>query len=138
MSKSAKTKQDAERRRFVRHVIRGQARVEPLDEQMSDGHSTQVTIRDICRVGLLVECERELEIGSTWRMRFIDHNYCLGTVPFIVRNCRKVGQSRHHVGGMFMIEPFILKHLGIDDRTVLNEGLESSVLNGDFSAPEAA
>jgi hypothetical protein len=138
-SKSA-VKPAKDRRRFSRHSVRGQARIEPLDEMLSNVHTLQVTIRDICTIGMLFEIEKELEVQSTWRVRFIDHNYCAGSVPFIVRNCRKISENVFQVGGMFVIEPYLLKYLGMTYQQVQREllGGPEFLSSGSFASPEAA
>lgn len=129
-----------DRRRFSRHAVRGSARIEPLDEMIVSTRTIQVTIIDVCSIGMQLEVDRELDVNSTWRVRFIEHNFCLGTVPLAIRNCRKLDEYTYQVGGMFVIEPVLLRHLGMSSnqiqRTLL--GGPEYFAAGNFTAPEAA
>lgn len=102
-----------EGRQFRRHVIRGEAKIEPLNEKSPLGQIQDVTLLDISRTGVKLQINQSLELDSTWRRRIIMKDQAVGTVPVLIRYCQSVKDGVYEVGGQIMIEPYILTILDV-------------------------
>ena len=111
MCSSALTERES--RLFARHVVRGEAKIEPLDEEAHLPLTLQVIVADISRCGVMLQIDRMVVAGSMWRLRFTESGHTLGTASILVRYCRPVGKRSYEVGGQYIIEPYILKTLGV-------------------------
>ncbi len=127
-------------RQFSRHSIRGEARLEPLDEGPSLDPPLLVMLQDIGRTGVKFMINQNLDVDSTWRLRFLHHGFCIGTVPLIVRYVKEVERGNFHAGGQFMIEPYILNMVGVSEEILkVSEAPDGESFDlGDFFAPPDA
>lgn len=126
-------------RRFRRYSIRGEARLEALDERGGD-ESVLVQLRDISYGGLGFLISRFVEPNTNWRIRFILHDRVFASQSLSIRFCRMIDTGFYLVGAQYIIEPFVLSLLGVAE-----ERLRGDDLNGgdrrnldDFVAPDAA
>ncbi|MDH3583429.1 MAG: hypothetical protein OER86_04365 [Phycisphaerae bacterium] len=125
-------------RRFIRHSVRGEACLEPLDERLASGQPLQVMLQDIGRTGIKFYVDCALEPGSAWRMKFIRQGFAIGSAPLAIRHCEEVSEGQFHIGAQFMIEPYILNIVGVPE-----QDLDVDAMDGDhfdeswFTAPDA-
>lgn len=129
------------RRRFRRFVIRGEARLEPLNNS-SLGDSQVVLLRDVGYAGVGFLTDRELDLETMWRMRFHhpNHGTVFGAQPVIVRYCRPIQPNLYMVGAEFVIEPYLLSLLGVEDKKLRQEVAgteEEEADNAEYRAPDA-
>lgn len=103
------------RRKNERHAVRGEARIEPLDEHLALGAPKEVSLQDIGLTGVMFQCDGPLPMGSKWRLRFIHRGNALAMIPVIVRYCAPLGDCYYHIGAQFAIEPAVLSALGVEE-----------------------
>ncbi len=65
-------------RRFRRHVIRGEAKIEPLNEKSPLGQIQDAALLDISRTGVKLQINQSLAPDSTWRLRIIMKGQAVG------------------------------------------------------------
>ena len=106
---------------FQRYEVRGEARIEPLDERSVRGLCIDVRLRDISRTGVMFAIEGPIDVDSMWRMRLIDSGHAIGSVPILVRYCRSASDGAFEVGAQFMIEPYILNVLGVATHRLVSD-----------------
>ena len=99
-------------RRFKRHIIRGQARIESIDLTDMDEMIT-VTLRDVSRAGVGFVADRFIEPCTMWRMFLTNGSFIAGSIVIIIRFCRAVTSDMYLCGGQTVIEPFLLHQLGV-------------------------
>lgn len=102
------------KRKFVRHVIRGEGKLEPLNDHYNLGSVHHVMLQDIGRTGAMFETDQPIELNSTWRLRILHRGYQVAAIPVVIRYCRSSGAG-YLVGGLFTVEPFIMSYLGVPE-----------------------
>lgn len=113
-------------RHFERHHVRGEARLEPLDESTSLEAPFVVMLQDIARTGVMFQSPQPLAIGSQWRINFLHKGHRLGSSPLVVSHCQQVRPGFHLIGAQFMIEPIVLCQLGVKSRDLLTDDLRNA------------
>ncbi len=111
----------ADHRQYVRHIVRGEAKIEALNDHCSAEPPLHVNLQDIGRTGVMFESDRALELNSTWRLRILHRGYEVTTLPIIVKYCREAPTGAVMVGAQFMIEPFVLSFLGVAEHELRME-----------------
>lgn len=125
-------------RHFIRHSVRGEARLEPLAERLALEQPLQVMLQDIGRTGIKFYVDRPLELGSAWRMKFIHHGFAIGSAPLAIRYCDAVSESHFHIGAQFMIEPYILNIVGVPEQDLKVDAVDGDQFDESwFTAPDA-
>ncbi|MBI1370327.1 MAG: hypothetical protein GC162_16960 [Planctomycetes bacterium] len=109
-------------RRYQRFVVRGEAKLEPIDE-MELEHPIPILLRDISRGGVGFLSNQFLEPCTMWRVRFATKDYVIGSQPIIIRFCRAVQSDLYLVGGQAVIEPYILGMLGVPANQLRHEDM---------------
>lgn len=107
-------------RRFKRFAIRGDARLEPMDENALDEPMT-VLLRDISRGGVGFLCDRSLEPQTSWRLRFENRGNIVGAQPVIIRFSRLIQRNLYIAGGQFVLEPYLLSLAGVPESQLKQE-----------------
>lgn len=110
-------------RKFRRFNIRGEAKLEAIDDHGSA--ATQVLLRDISRAGVGFLVDRFIEPCTQWRLRFMADGALAGSQPIAVRYCRLVQDNLYMVGGQFIIEPHILAVAGVKPEELRQDELGS-------------
>ncbi len=113
-------------RRFERHHVRGEARLEPLDESNGLEAPFMVMLQDIARTGVMFQSPQPLVIGTQWRINFLHKGHRLGTCPLVVSHCQQVRPGFYLIGAQFMIEPIVLSALGVKSRDLLTDDLRNA------------
>ncbi len=109
-------------RRNRRHAVRGEARLELLDERISSDRLISVTLHDVGRTGCMLLSDGAIEAGTMWRLRLHDRGQLVASQPLVVRWCRRHGQG-YRLGAQFVIEPYMLKFLGVPEAEVTADEL---------------
>ncbi|QNN23297.1 hypothetical protein HED60_13775 [Planctomycetales bacterium ZRK34] len=130
-----------ERRRYDRHTIRGEARIEPLRESDDFVGLKDVYLLDIGRTGVRFLSSEPLTRNSHWRLRIVHRGHALAMVPILVRYVERQAESgSYHVGAQFMIEPAVLSQLGVSDYDLSRDQAEGRFLDpvGTCAVPSEA
>ena len=105
-----------QQRAFRRFTVRGDATIEPVEQSSIDRIATMpVMLRDISRGGIGFVVEQFIDPGTVWRLSFYEHNHRVGSQVFVVRFCRLVHNGMYLVGAQFVIEPYLMMALGIQN-----------------------
>lgn len=107
-------------RKFRRFVIRGDAKVEPLSPGEME-EVIRVQLRDISRGGIGFLCDRFLPPCTEWRMHFKAGRHGVGSQAMMIRYCRLVQDGLYLVGGQFVIEPYLMAALGVQEAAMEDE-----------------
>lgn len=119
-----------ERRRYDRHTVRGEARIEPLRESDDFVGPKDVHLLDIGRTGVRLLTSEPLARNSHWRLRLIHRGHALALIPILVRYAeRQAASGSYHIGAQFMIEPAVLSQLGVSDLDLLRDQVEGRFLD---------
>jgi hypothetical protein len=102
--------------------VRGEACLESLDERISSGRTLSVTLHDVGRTGCMLLSDGIIEPGTMWRLRLHDRGQFVASQPLVVRWCRKHGEG-YRLGAQFILEPYILKFLGVSEAEVTADEL---------------
>jgi len=127
------------KRRFTRYDVRGEARLESLDDY-DVTPPQRVKLRDIGRGGVGFLTDQDLEPFSTWRLRFEANGHPFASQPISVCFCRVVQDDLYLVGAQFIVEPYIMTLLGVPPAKLLEDEQPDRCgdLTRDFVSPEAA
>ncbi len=112
-------------RQFNRWIVRGEAEIQGVDEQVS-GPPLRIHIRDISWGGVGFICDRALFPKTLWRMHILFREQIVGHQSMIVRHCRKVDEDVYLVGGQFVIDAGLMCILGVDP-AAMREGDQTEV-----------
>lgn len=104
-------------RAFRRFTVRGDATIEPVEQSNIERNCVKpVMLRDISRGGVGFVVEQFIDPGTVWRIAFYEHNHRMGSQVLIVRYCRLVQEGLYLVGAQFVIEPYLMVALGLNDQ----------------------
>ena len=129
---------DNPKRQFRRYMIRGDATLEPLEEQTIESPVIHVMLRDVSRTGVGFLCDTLLQRYSFWRVKFRLQHYQMGTQAVMIRYCRQVRGGLFLVGAQSVMEPYLLGLLGVPEQE-LNakpDGPHNEQTFEDFVTPE--
>jgi len=127
------------KRQSTRHEVRGQGKLQPLDEKLDLDPAIDVQVRDVGRTGVLFDVPCELEVNSTWRLRLVVDGHLAGTIPLLVRHTTATEAGTWRVGAQVIIEPIMLTHLGVRRDRIRFDPLADGVTgSAAFSAPPGA
>lgn len=116
---------DHKMRSGVRHEVRCEARIEPLDEHQQLDQPDTVVVCDIAHSGVMLHCDKAMDKGSTWRLRLIDGGCVITSLPVLIRYCQAEG-STFRIGAQLIFEPAVLKQLGVHENESINFDDESA------------
>lgn len=105
---------ERDQRRDSRHTVRAEGWAQPLDERMALVERVEVTVQEVGRSGLLLMGPTPMKVGTAWRVVLIDRGDRLADVPVVVRHCRGSEEEGYSVGCQVMLEPFVMRWLGVD------------------------
>ena len=106
-------------RHFKRHVVRGEAELHALDQSRLDHVPLPIQLRDVGLGGLGFVCQRELPVGSMWRVCFYSHGYLIAQQAGLVRHVRAVRDGVYLAGLQFCAEAGLLHLLGVEPTDAL-------------------
>lgn len=112
--------QDAARgkRNYERFVIRGDARLLPMEDHGDADAGIRVLLRDLGRGGLGFITSGAVPSASLWRIEFLQHDYVVATASLHVRHCREVSEGVHLCGGMFVADSGVMCQLGVEPASI--------------------
>jgi hypothetical protein len=123
-------------RQSTRHTVRGEAKLEPLNENLDLVAPAQVTLQDIGRTGVMFDCDRPLPLNSAWRLRILSRGHQVASLAILIRYCRAVRDGQHQIGAQLAIEPFVLSFLGVDEHEIrMEDWLDPRNASVNFVAP---
>ena len=121
-------------RQYARSVVRGDAELHPMDEDVLDRTPIRVQLRDVSLVGMGFLCQERLDINSRWRIDFLKRGHVIGQQSLIVRHREPVGDDLFLLGGQFVADTGLLMLLGADlSGLPMLENAEPT--SGDFFLP---
>lgn len=129
-------------RTFKRFSVRGDARLEPLEDNETDLSTATVSLRDVSRAGVGFLIDKHLDAGSFWRIHFQSlgtwHPMRVASTCVCVRFCRLVQEGLYLVGGQFVVEPLTLVAIGVSEQDLSSDYLGVTDANNgtEFVAPE--
>lgn len=106
------------KRQFQRFVVRGDAELVSVDHTNTKPVVVPVQIRDIGLGGIGFVSQIPLDVGSVWRVNFLQHGHVIGTQPILVRHSRPVRDALYLIGGQFVVETGLLCLLGVDPSAI--------------------
>lgn len=126
------------KRAFRRFVVRGEATLEPVHSGKVIESDARAMLRDVSRGGVGFLCDRFLEPGDIWRIRFERKGYLLGQQPILIKFCRLVQDGLYLTGGQFIIEPALMVALGVDETDLHDDTrvVDKSLNTAEFLPPE--
>lgn len=110
------------KRQFHRFVVRGEAELVNVDHTDTKPITLPVQIRDVGLGGMGFVSQIPLEVGSVWRVNFLQSGHVIGTQPILIRHSRTVNDALHLIGGQFVIETGILCILGVNPSSIRDGG----------------
>ena len=127
------------KRAFERFDVRGDATLEPIETGHVETPNVRVQLRDISRGGLGFVCDRFIEPGTVWRVRFEYQSELVGTQPLVVRFCRMTENGMYLAGGQFVLEPAVMVLLGVGEQNLTRDIVDrqNPLDTADFVAPDA-
>jgi len=127
------------KRAFKRFTVRGDATIEPVTQCTVQQQPKPVMLRDISRGGIGFVLEQFIEPGSTWRIAFYNRGCKVGTQSLVVRYCRLVQDGLYLVGAQFIVEPYLMVMLGVDERALDDDIADQTKPEdtADFVPPDA-
>lgn len=121
------------RRRFARHVARGEAAVCELHVPCSGTGTIMVAVRDLALGGVGFVTNVRFDPESLWRMNFLLHHHPVASAVITVRHCRSVEDELFLVGAQVLLDPGIMLTMGVDHSAI---GMSlSSAESSDFLPP---
>ena len=126
-------------RAFERFEVRGDATLEPIETGHVETPCVRAQLRDISRGGLGFICDRFIEPGTVWRVRFEYQSELVGTQPMVIRFCRLAQNHMYLAGGQFVVEPAMLVLLGVGEQSLTKDIVDrqNPLDTADFLAPDA-
>lgn len=128
------------KRAFRRFVVRGEATLEPIQAGTFIDPNPRAMLRDISRGGIGFLCDRKLQPGEIWRIRFENKGYIIGQQPLLIKFCRLVQDELYLTGGQFIIEPALMLELGVDGSDLHGDMriIDNTLNTAEFLPPESA
>ena len=128
--------QSGSRRRHRRFAVRGYAELSETDRSFSNEPPVTVMLRDVGRGGLGFVTDRQIDVGSLRRIRFVQRGYCVGEADVVTRHCSEVTEHAYAIGCQICLGNGLMYLLGIDPETVGDgDGPDASVDSGEFLPP---
>ncbi len=130
------------KRQFRRFPVRCEALLRDMADPRDEQASITAMIRDISRGGVGFVTEQFIDPGTTWRVEFTsagtDNPHVIGTQPIIVRYCRLVQIGLYLCGGQFVVEPYIMRAVGVSEQDMQGDflGHFHKQDTAEFKAPE--
>lgn len=123
------------RRRDLRFVVRGNANLINLNPHRNQNIPTDAMLRDISRGGVGFLTDRSLDVGSVWRMQFIQQNYGIGETDVIIRFTREIEKHVHIVGCQICMQSGLLYLMGVSPPNIDSATMDITP-SDTFVAPE--
>lgn len=126
---------DVQRRRDRRFVVRGDAQLVDVDRTGDASAPIHIMLRDVSRCGFGFLCEQEVSVGSTWRLRLVQHRYAVGEANVIVRFTRQIKPHVQLVGCQTAMDSGLMLLTGVDPTDIQN-GSHGGDIVDQFVAPD--
>ena len=102
------------RRQHLRHEVRGEAELQPVERNRLSSVSIEVQLRDLARGGVGFVCPNPLPVDSSWRINFFCRGYLVGSQSLIVKRCTRIDDGLYSIGTQFVIDAGIMAALGVE------------------------
>ncbi|MEM1211412.1 MAG: hypothetical protein AAGI68_03855 [Planctomycetota bacterium] len=127
------------RRSFLRHTVRGEARLFPVSRMITEESIQDIQLRDVGRGGIGFLCQHPLPLNSLYRIDLLNQGYTLSSVEVLIRHVMPLSDGLYRIGATFVIQSSLMLELGVPkdalDADIINEASPEALESDEFLPP---